>query len=180
MLLYLSAIVKNGNELFGDNIIPCGVLYVPSTSSYIDSENKSSDDIVDEREKELSMNGIVINDESILSAMNGSKGFVKFGKWGTNGRKTPIVETCSSKDFESIFDKIDEVISDMAMELRGGNISAEPLEIKKGTKVELDGCEYCIYDSICNFENSMKRKTHMRIDKAEDVLKEIQDNNGEE
>ena len=92
--------------------------------------------------------------------MNGSKGFVKFGKWGTNGRKTPIVETCSIKDFESIFDKIDEVISDMA--------------------VELDGCEYCIYDSICNFENSMKRKTHMRIDKAEDVLKEIQDNNGEE
>lgn len=184
MLLYLSAIAKNGNELFGDNIIPCGVLYVPSTSSYIDSENKSSDDIVDEREKELSMNGIVINDESILSAMNGSKGFVKFGKWGTNGRKTPIVETCSSKDFESIFDKIDEVISDMAMELRGGNISAEPLEIKKGTKVELDGCEYCIYDSICNFENSMKRKTHMRIDKAENVLKEIQEdeenNNGEE
>ena len=51
MLLYLSAIAKNGNELFGDNIIPCGVLYVPSTSSYIDSENKSSDDIVDEREK---------------------------------------------------------------------------------------------------------------------------------
>ena len=38
--------------------------------------------------------------------------------------------------------------------------------------------------SICNFENSMKRKTHMRIDKAEDVLKEIQEdeenNNGEE
>lgn len=69
--------------------------------------------------------------------MNGSKGFVKFGKWGTNGRKTPIVETCSSKDFESIFDKIDEVISDMAMELRGGNISAEPLEIKKVRRLNL-------------------------------------------
>ncbi len=58
------------------------------------------------------------------------------------------------------------------------------LKSKKGTKVELDGCEYCIYDSICNFENSMKRKTHMRIDKAENVLKEIQEdeenNNGEE
>lgn len=184
MLLYLSAIAKNGNKLFGDNIIPCGVLYVPSTSSYIDSENKSSDDIADEREKELSMNGIVINDESILSAMNGSKGFVKFGKWGANGRRTPIVETCSDKDFQSIFDKIDEVISNMAMELRGGNIPAEPLEIKKGTKVELDGCEYCIYDSICSFEDNMKRKTHMRIDKAENVLKELKEdeenNSGEE
>lgn len=180
MLLYLSAIAQNGNKLFGDNIIPCGVLYVPSTSKYIDSENKAEDEIDDEREKELSMNGIVVDDESILSAMNGGQSFVKFGKWGAKGKRNPIVETCSDKDFKNIFSKIDKVISDMAMELRGGNIPAEPLEIKKGTRVELDGCDYCIYDSICNFEDNMKKKTHMRIDKAENVLLEIREEESNE
>lgn len=170
MLLYLSAITQNGNKLFGDNIVPCGVLYVPSTSKYIDSENKDEDEIADEREKELSMNGIVIDDESILSAMNGGQSFVKFGKWGAKGKRNPIVETCSDKDFRNIFSKIDEVIIDMAMGLRSGDIPAEPLEIKKGTKLELDGCEYCIYDSICNFEDGMKKKMHMRVDKAESIL----------
>lgn len=182
MLLYLSAISKNGAKQLGDNIVPCGVLYMPSSISYIDGDGKTPDDISEERNKMLSMNGIMINDKEILEAMNGGEtAFVKYEKTNTSDRSTPPVKVCSQDDLNMIFRKIDEIIINMAESLQGGKIAASPLMIRKKTtsKAALNGCDYCPYDSICAYEDGMDSSIHIRLDKTEDVLECIRNDTTE-
>lgn len=183
MLLYLSAISKNGSSIFGDNIIPCGVLYMPSSTSYIDRDNKTPLEINEERDKVLSMNGITIDDEEILRAMNGGDNiFIKFEKWGSSGRNKPTVTTCSQDDLSAIFGKIDEIIINMAEDLHKGKIAASPLIIKKKSSSTpvLNGCDFCPYDSICSYEEGMAASTRIRFDSSEDVLKAIKNDEQQE
>ncbi len=182
MLLYLSAISKNGKKLLGDNIVPCGVLYMPSSVAYIDGDGKTPDDIDKERNKQLSMNGIMIDNEEILKAMNGGETvFVKYEKAGKSDRSIPPVKICSQDDLNMIFRKIDEVIVNMAESLRGGKIAASPLMIQKNTssKAALNGCDYCPYDSVCAYEDGMDSNIHLRLDKTEDVLECIRNDTAE-
>lgn len=178
MLLYLSAITKNGSDLFGDNIVPCGVLYMPSSTSYISTEHdnhiKTEDEIEKERNNSLSMNGIIINNDEIIDAMNGGGMFIKNKSLKKGG--DPPVLTCSPKELNIIFQKIDEIIVDMAENLHKGKIEAEPLMIKTSKKSNvINGCDFCPYDSICAYKEDTTKNIHIRTDNSDVILKGFHD-----
>lgn len=183
MLLYLSAITKNGSELFGDNIVPCGVLYMPSSTSYISTEKdnhmKTEDEIERERNNSLSMNGIIINNDEVINAMNGSGMFIK--NKALRKSDDPPVLTCSPKELNIIFQKIDEIIVNMAENLHTGKIAAEPLMIKTGKKSNaINGCDFCPYDSICAYEEGTTKNIHIRTDNSNMVLESFHDKEDKE
>ncbi len=148
MLLYLCSIYKKGHSRYGD-IIPAGILYMPASVPSI-SADKNTDDkkILGELNKELKMNGFLLNDTEAISGMDKTES----GKYIPVKIKlgTPISagSLATLEEFGKIFKKIDRIIANMGKDLYGGKIQAAPVQ---GAH---DACKYCPYDSICAYHKS--------------------------
>ncbi len=142
MLLYLKCVCENGEEYFGKKLIPSGVLYMPSAAKDIDGDKYTTDEkITSQLDSNFKMNGLVLNDENVLSHMDRLGKFIKLSKKVEEGKYSDTF--ASSEQFKVIFKHIDDVVKSMGKELLDGKISASPI---KGVA---DGCAYCPFDSIC-------------------------------
>lgn len=153
MLIYLCAINRNGKEYYNKNIIPSGILYVPAVSPIINADsNTTADDVKKEIDKAYKMNGLVLYDEQVLTAMEKD----------LDGTYTPICykkglpakETLNSlatlEQLGAIFKRIDYMVMQMAENLHMGSVEAVP------AKGAYDACEWCSYNSVCGYRESNK------------------------
>jgi len=175
MLIYLSAIQKNGAEFFDGEVIPAGVLYMLATVSGTSAEfSEEIDKILAKRNDKLCMNGLILNDIDVLEGMERDM----------KGLYIPVYLNKSSKlmgennlatlaEMGAIFNRIDELLSDMAMSLSEGDVSAVPI---KGTT---DGCKYCQYSSICRHKESDAVRYAVKLDRNE-ILEQLDINDTEE
>ena len=170
MLLYLSAILRNGSTRYGNGTVslPAGVLYVPSAA--VSSVAKSGDEqskleAVNEQNTNFKMNGLLLDDVRVISAMNS----------GLDGQFIPPVMTKSgafdkrygsvvtAEQFEKIFEYVDVCVKHMAQELFSGSIEAFPMS---------GACIYCDFSSVCRFEQGTRTNKLPHLDK-EAALKRI-------
>ncbi len=148
MLIYMAALSRNGEEYFGKNITPAGVLYMPAVSPVInvtDSENFSKAKATAENKKK--MQGIILDDIDIAKAMEENlsgeylpiklKGDILVGN---------LDSLATLEQFGALFSQVDTVVSEMAQSLCDGDISAVP------AKGEYDPCKWCAYSSICGYK----------------------------
>ena len=182
MLLYLSAVEKNGGEYYSEsekyNLIPAGILYMPSTPNTDTGKVNNSDvqkKLIDKQNQNFKMNGLLIDDVGVLEAMEKNLGglFIPVkttGKGNLDGRY--IKNLVSLENFGKIFSYIDKKILSMAMSLYDGKISAVPVKSKKN-----DACMYCDYKSVCGFEFGKPTNDILQL-KADKVIEII--NNGSE
>lgn len=156
MLLYLYSIQKNGQERYG-NTTPAGILYMPSTAHPVLAEKNASDTkIASEMNSNLKMNGLLLNDITVIKGMDKSekaKYIPVRVKAGMPDSKTSLA---TLEEFGKIFNKLDLIITDMATDLYSGNISASPIK-EKAPSNPLDACKYCPYDSVCAYHMSENR-----------------------
>lgn len=151
MLLYLSAIIKNGSEKYanGGVLLPAGVLYVPATSASKPadiSNSRETERIIREQNNNFKMTGLLLNDCEVLESMEEGIGgeFIPARK-----NKKPPYEisenssVVSYDDFKMILEFIDICIKRVAEEIYSGNIEAMPTQ---------GACKYCEYSSVCRFE----------------------------
>lgn len=169
MLIYLSAIVKNGGKRYNSDILPAGVLYMPSGEASVTFDGAvTAQEIDDSRNKNFKMNGLLLNDIDIIRAMEreGKGVYIpvtlkeekpKKKKDGTNPSDAPVIKigkgseyVVSAAQMQNIFDKIDELISDMAVKLLQGKIAAVP------AKGNYDACKWCPYINICGYKEGME------------------------
>lgn len=144
MLLYLFAVCdENGGKYAGAQ--PAGILYMPVGDSFI----KADSDIDAEAARQAlikmyRMNGLVLNDASVVRAMeNGGAGVfvpVKFKKDGSMTESS----LATAEEFAGIRKTIDETLAEMARLLQSGRISPSPTDAK-GYRV----CDYCRYADVC-------------------------------
>ena len=133
MLLYLYAVIKNGKDIVEDPK-PAGILYMPARKS------KST--------KSLKMNGLIVDDEDVLSAMEKDNG----GKFVP--KLSPKSEQhVSGQTFDLIFNKIDELIVNMGRKINAGEFSAQATD---GATVK--ACAYCDFAPICRSSNKEHKK----------------------
>ena len=148
MLLYLYSIKLNGNSKYGE-ITPAGILYMPATVPVVSAPTELSDDKINsEIDKALRMNGLLLDDVSIIKGMDKSE----------TGKYIPVkikLDTAVSErsianieQFGKIFKKLERTVASMGREIYRGNIQASPA---KGAH---DACEYCPYDSVCAYRVS--------------------------
>ncbi len=137
MLLYLKCVSENGKQHFKKDLIPAGVLYMPSAAKDIDGDKYKTDDKITAKiDQNFRMNGLILNDSDVMEHMDRLGKFIKFSK--------NIEDSVASiEQFNTIFKHIDDTIRKMGNELFNGNIQATPL------KGFIDGCAYCPYDSVC-------------------------------
>lgn len=148
MFIYLFALWQNGGKKYGE-FTPAGVLYYPANSPLISVDRGTSDeDIETERQKRCSMNGIVLNNAEVVSAMDESEsGFyvpAKFKKGELTGSLIGL------KQLEKLKEKADGILAEMADSLHSGDIPAYPAYGKSYKNV----CEYCDYKSVCSYEEN--------------------------
>lgn len=167
MILYLYAIEKKGltyyqNKIgsYINEIVPAGMLYVPTKEQLLDLDKRESDNDVIKRlrEKALKRSGIVSDDLSIIDAME--KGIenesrflpvsFKKSKKGDERQFSASSVVANLEKFGKLARFAQKKLMEMVKELKAGDISASPC--KQGQSVY---CDYCEYRAACKFDESM-------------------------
>lgn len=158
MLLYLFTVWKNGTTRYGE-VTPAGVLYfaasVPSISA---GRYDTAEEIIDKQVKKSRMTGLVLDNSSVLEAMDKTGAFI------------PVKEEflIRLRQLERLKQRADSLLIDMAKSLRSGDISAIPV---CGANYP-DVCGYCNFKTVCLYEDSIERH-EMRSIKPLEALREL-------
>ena len=170
MLLYLYALQNGGNSTekaldltSPGELLPAGVMYVPARSKILPVSGPIDDEALEkERAKKLRRSGIVINDKEVINAWeNGDEKLfspIKFDKSGEPDSKS----TLSSEQIEKLYSHIKTRLSEMAKEIREGNISPDPYE-----KSSALYCDMCPYAETCRFVDGENNESIRKLEKID-------------
>ena len=180
MLIYLSAINTNGSNYFGDNIVPCGVLYQPANAKFVSADDKNNaEKNLNDFDKNLRMNGIILDNESVIIGMdNELKGKYIPVKKSAKGGYTGADYLYDLSELGRIFKNIDDILTEMAKTLHKGNIEYNPTKDFTSTDSHYDACTYCPYLSICGYEDGKNCRNIAKLSKKEvmNMLEEEEEN----
>lgn len=166
MFIYLFTLWQNGGEKYGE-FTPAGVLYYPANSPLISAERGADEDEIEaERQKKCRMNGIILNDPDVITAMDETKSglFVpaRFKGGEFSGSLIGLEQLGKLKE------KADSILTEMADALHSGEIPAIPAYGKSYEKV----CEYCDYKAVCSYEENIPVRELNDI-KTDEVIKNL-------
>lgn len=140
MLLYLFILCDNSRRYLEQEGVlrPAGVLYHPLSDLVISRGNDATD-----RLKQMRMNGLVLDDASVVLAMEKetSGNFIP-AKLNKEGKPTGSVVTL--QQFNLLRGVVEDLLVQMGESLLDGDIAALPL--KRGESLP---CQYCDYRAVC-------------------------------
>lgn len=156
MLLYLFTLKNEGKDLFGKEIIPAGVLYLPAREALVAGSRAMSEE---ERQKavdkELTRKGLVLGEPDVLEAMEHTDGDFRFlplrllSKGGIKGEALVTAERLGKLERHTR-----KILGEVAAELAAGNIAADPFW--RGP--QQNACQYCDYAAACQFREGKDRR----------------------
>lgn len=171
MLIYLHAIEKNGKKRYGNNIVPSGVLYMPSKPSTVTVEVGTPEEKINDKiEEGFKMNGIILDDITVVEGMDktGSGRFIPATV--KSGLPYSTKSLATLEEIGYVFNKIDQIITKMADSLYSGDVSAVPIKGKYH-----NGCQYCLYSSVCNYKEKESKYRFADNLKAKEVLANLKE-----
>lgn len=144
MLLYLFALERSGPARYGHEIVPAGVLYVPARDVLIPADRRlSPEEAAKERAGAVRRSGLLLDDAAVLHAMEHSDTpqYLPISA----RRKTDAL--ASAEQLGLLARHIETTLLDLAHELRGGSITADPY-FRSGQDT---ACTHCDYLTVCHF-----------------------------
>ena len=149
MLLYLFSLGENGHLLYGNEIAPAGVLYIPARDVMLSaSADMSDEEIADKKSKEIKRSGLILDDAAVINAMEHGETPryipVKFKEGVAQGDAL-----ASAERLGLLARHIDETLRGMAAELKHGSIAADPYYRKQ----QDNACFNCDYFEACHFKD---------------------------
>jgi len=163
MLLYLFALEDAGQSVFGHEVVPTGVLYHPARDVILRMGRDASPEKIQRALRaELRRSGMVLSDPEILQAMEHSAlespCFLPISV-KKDGTITGTLATTAQMGKLSRY--VDKLLHDIAREIGGGNIDADPCSHGP----QQSACTYCPYYAACYFD---ERRDGMRYLKKTD------------
>ncbi|MGI5977647.1 MAG: PD-(D/E)XK nuclease family protein [Candidatus Limivicinus sp.] len=178
MLLYLFALRNGGEKLYGCEVAPAGVMYVPARNALLSAQRELSEEEAEaERSEELRRSGLVLDNEELMEAWEHGEDKkyipVKFKRG-----KQSSDELISAARLGLLSRHIRKYLREMAGELKKGSINADPY-FHSGQD---NACLNCDFFDACHFsdgENGEKCRyiAKLRPDKVWSML-EGEDENG--
>ena len=165
MLVYLFTICKNGREELS-GLLPAGALYLPALGGYVPAARDADPEkIAGARLEQYRMNGLLLDDPSVLRAMEADLGglYIPY----TDGKKAETLYSLS--EMGRLSRLVEERLRGMAEELHRGEIAARP-----SCRGAESPCGYCDYRGICGFEEGDPVRELAALDR-DTVLKELQE-----
>lgn len=157
MLLYLFTLAENGGELYGREIVPAGVLYIPAKDVVISANTRLEDaELAKERSGRIRRSGLILDDPDVINAMeHGDQPRyipVKFKNGAAQGDAL-----ASAERLGLLARHIEDTLKSMASELRSGSIAADPYYRAQ----QESACANCDYVEACRFTDG-ENGEHMR------------------
>ena len=170
MFIYLAAIMNGGKALYGDNLAPAGVCYMPAKEFNTTIKEQGNSEYVKkqmdaELEKHYQAKGLFLRDGEILLAMDNQANAKYIPVKIKYDPKKEVYSYPRSEDklltgnqyegeFKDMFNLVNEKISQMSDMLLDGYISAIPT----GSKSEIESlpCKFCNFKNSCVFTEGMK------------------------
>ena len=152
LLIYLFALKEYGQKLPHENLTPVGVLYFPAKSGKISvADPTDAKKLATDRNKEQRRSGLLLEDESILRAMEPGEGF-KFLPCNVykGGRIKDYLATV--EDFEVLRNHVVKKVSELADIIYSGDLAPDPYYLNK----KHNSCLWCPYKTVCG-DNADKR-----------------------
>ena len=155
MLLYLFTLREEGQAVFGKEIVPSGVLYLPARDAVIAGSRTMTEA---ERRKEvdaqLRRKGLVLEDGDVLEAMEHTDGepprFLPVRVSRSSGAITGDA-LVSAERLGRLEQHTRRILADIAAELAAGNIAADPFW--RGP--QQNACQWCDYAAACQFRDGV-------------------------
>ncbi|MBR6014242.1 MAG: PD-(D/E)XK nuclease family protein [Selenomonadaceae bacterium] len=161
---YLAA-AKSLNEV-GEKI-PAAMLYYFLKYPAESGENLS--DSTKKIDKNLKMEGWILNSENVVFEVDESLNFVKV-QFNANGQpnKNTLKSTLKSSEvFEKVMDWTNKIFKQTCENILNGNISVEPFQSNKKS-----ACDFCTYSELCGFNPKTDEYKTLNLDE-EEILKRM-------
>lgn len=184
LLVYMSAIIKNGEKLFKTTPEIGGAYYFCIDDPMIDGDEITKEEAENEIFRKLSLKGYIVEDSDIIINMDkdiesSRKSDIIPVSLNKDGSTSKSSKTLTIKEFKAILNKTDDVARDLAKKILDGNIEIMPYRKDSGNKTP---CEYCDYSGVCQFDPSVDGNSYRKIKKLkkDEILLEILNEGGED
>ncbi len=155
MLLYLFALEEKGRQL-GSIRVPAGVQYFPARAPYMGVDGNLSQEEADrERLKSLKRQGLLLNDEASLRAMDPSE---KMDTLCCTPKKDGSIsgDVADRQQLYILKDYVKKRLGDMVDTIASGCV--EPNPYTRGSS--FDACAFCPYGAVCHKESVEGRRNY--------------------
>lgn len=160
LFTYLKTLVENGKEYFNleETLLPGAAMYMAYGNKLERFDNKLSEEELEKKVKnKFRMNGIVLNDESILEAMDNGfsevPGFESSVATVSTDKKTGkinIKNLLYKEQFDMLLQECESTIKNTGENIVNGEFYIKPYRMGDKT-----GCDYCMYKGICYFDKTV-------------------------
>lgn len=166
LLTYLDAILSNAEVNIKDPVIPGGVLYFKVDDPIIKGSRSISDEEIEkEIMKALKMKGLLIADPEVVREMDreieGSSLIIpaRINKDGNLGKSS----ACTEEQFKMLREHVKKNLIKACEDMLKGEIKIQPYKNKDSS-----ACTYCMYSSICQFDNAFEDNSYKIIEDKKD------------
>lgn len=157
MPLYLYALTGGRyaarNDSFGPRPVPAAITYISADLKTLPLDRyRSADETASLIRRSIKRSGLVLEREDVFKALSadGDTHFMQGVKYTKSG--APSSAIVNADGMRSLFDTLEETVTRIATEMRGGKACAVPHKEPDGSAV----CNYCPYSSVCR--NACKKK----------------------
>ncbi len=175
MLLYLFALEESGGALLGPNPIPAGVQYFPARVPYVNGDGKLEAKIEEERRKEWKRQGLLLNDQAVLDAMEPGEAKKRLP---VEQKKGELVGPLADRQQLRLLEKfVFRVLGDLVEDIASGNV--EPNPYTRGSSH--NACRFCPYGAVCHSDSVAGRRNYKKMTADqfwEQVEKEMEKHGG--
>ena len=176
MLLYLFALGRDGEKLYGREIVPAGVMYVPARSVIL----PVSRDCGDEEAQRLRLDGVkrsgvVLDEAEVIEAWEHGEDKKYIPIRMRYGKPTPD-SLMTAERLGLLSRHIGKTLTNMARQLNSGSIAADPYYRSQ----QENACLNCDYFDACHFsqgENGESCRFQQKIP-ADKVIEMMEGENG--
>ena len=180
MLLYLFALEREGRTLYGRDILPAGVLYLPARDVILHMDRGATPEQLRKAvDKELRRSGLLLGDSRVLTAMEHTAlEEPRYLPLSLDRSHNITRGIASAEQLGKLSRYVDRLLHQIARELGEGNIDADPCYRGEGD----NACTYCEFASACHFVDGQDRDhlEYIRPVKPDTFWKMIDDSTEEE
>ena len=175
MLLYLFALRECGGSVVGENPIPAGVQYFPARVPYVSADGQlTTEELEKLRSKNWVRKGLLLDDESVLQAMDSSDGYQRLC---CDVKKDGSLsgDLADREQLKLLREYMFKILGRMIDDIASGNV--EPNPYTRGSSHS--ACDFCPYGAICHETQVTGRRNYeaMKADRFwQEIRKEMSQN----
>ena len=163
LVLYLAAAVAKGGK-------PAGVFYFAIDDPLVPTSSRDRAEIEALRDKELKLDGLVLDDPRVITAMSPNPEAVL----GVNPSRRSANQI-EEQDFQLLMDRAARLATDALLRIRGGETAIRPASL-----ADSSACDYCDYRPICQVAPGIPGSEGIKLQKLSkgDVINHLRSEAG--